>query len=139
MSCYGFGWNINICIEYGWLFGSSLGTYLIFKFTLYLWRILRTILSHICNSLVLHFKYCNFVQVKNTFLCFGRIPASILYFLTKVRRLFFAGDGRVIRFGGTWIESYYSIIVVWWSLHNNWIIRRYYTEDLNRRPILLVL
>ena len=110
-----------------------------FKFNLYLWRILRVVLIHLCNYLMLYFKYCNFVQMKNIFLCFRRISASILYFTTKVRRVYFAGDRRVVSFGGIWIESQYSIHAVWWIFHTNWIMYRYHTEDLNRRPSLLVL
>ena len=110
-----------------------------FKVNLYLWRILRAVLSHLFNSLVLHFKYYNFAQVKIIFLCFGRISASILYFVTKVRRVLFAGDGRVVSFGRTWIESQYLIHALWWIFHSNWIMRRYHTEIFNRRPSLLVL
>ena len=45
------------------------------------------------------------MQSKEIFLCFGRMDASILYFSTNTRRVIFAGDGKVVSFGGAWMES----------------------------------
>ena len=63
--------------------------------------ILRAVLSHRFNSLMPHFEYFSVVYLKNIFLCVERMSASVLYFPTKVRRLFFAGDGSVVNVCGT--------------------------------------
>ena len=46
--------------------------------------------------------------IKEIFLCYGRIDDSSLYFSTNERRVIFAGDGKVVNFGGVWMLSQYS-------------------------------
>ena len=43
------------------------------------------------------------MQSKKSFLCFGRIEDSNMYFSTNARRVFFAGDGKVVDLGGVWM------------------------------------
>ena len=48
------------------------------------------------------------MQAKKSFLCFGRIEDSNMYFSTNARRVFFAGDGKVVDLGGVWMMLQYS-------------------------------